>query len=414
MPAPATAFVNGPLANRNYLLFLGGAFVSSLGSWMQVVAMGWLVLQLGNSAFLLGLLGFAQTAPVLLFGVYAGALADRRDRRIVLLLTQGAATVLAIVLTVLQFRGAATVTALLLIAGGNGIVNALNGPSWQSFIKDLVGPEQLRRAIALNSGRFNLTRILGPAVGGWLLVAYGAVACFAFNALSFVAVIVALLFIRPAYTSTPSRLAPAGASTLEVARNPGIRAVLLPATGLAIFAMPYASFLPAMARDVFHAGAAGLSQLLTATGVGAVIGAAISGAARVGRQPGRSLAVFQTTAGVSLALFAVAPGLYGGVAAMALFGVSLVAFMATAGATIQLAALPGTEGRALGLWMIVNTGLVPLGSLALGALGEFFTLRFALGFAGIVCGVTGLVAGYVSLRNKQPIGRTPTPAPGGP
>lgn len=405
MPKRSLWFVDGPLANRNYVLFLGGAFVSSLGSWMQVVAMGWLVLQLGNSAFLLGLLGFAQTAPVLVVGVYAGVLADRRDRRTVLLLTQGAATMLTLLLTVLEFQGAATVTALLLIAGGNGIVNALNGPAWQSFIKDLVGPDQLRRAIALNSGRFNLTRILGPAIGGWLLVAYGAVACFAFNALSFLAVIVALLLIRPAHTTASSRLEAAGASTLEVARNPGIRAVLLPAMGLAIFAMPYASFLPAMARDVFHSGAAGLSQLLTATGAGAVLGAVISGNARVARQPGRALALFQTSAGLSLALFAVAPGQYGGVAAMAFFGVSLVAFMATAGATIQLAAEPGTEGRALGLWMIVNTGLVPIGSLALGALGEFYTLRVALAFAGLVCGVTGLVAGFVVLRSKPPPGR---------
>lgn len=395
----------GPLANRNYSLFLAGAFVSSLGSWMQVVAMGWLVLQLGNSAFLLGVLGFAQTAPVLLFGVYAGVLADRRDRRTVLLLTQGAATVLTILLTVLELRGAATVAALLLIAGGNGIVNALNGPAWQSFIKDLVGPEQLRRAIALNSGRFNLTRILGPALGGWLLVAYGAAACFAFNAISFLAVIVVLVLIRPGHAAPVSRLARSNASTLDVARNPAVRAVLLPAMGLAIFAMPYASFLPAMARDVFHAGAGGLSLLLTATGAGAVAGAAISGLARVGRQPGRSLALFQTVAGAALALFAIAPGLYGGIAAMVLFGVSLVAFMATAGATIQLAADPGTEGRALGLWMIVNTGVVPIGSLALGLIAELFTLRLALALAGIICGVTGLLAGYVNLRAHPRNGR---------
>ena len=390
-----------PLANRNYSLFLGGAFVSSLGSWMQMVALGWTVLQLGNSTFLLGLLGFAQTAPVLVLGLPAGTLADHADRRRVLLVTQGAATVLAALMAVLQASGHATIAALLLIAGGNGVVNALNGPTWQAFIKELVGPEQLRRAIAINSARFNLTRILGPAVGGWVLVAYGAAACFAFNAVSFVAVIVAIAAIR---TGRKPARAPSGRgleSYLAVARNPRIRAVLLPAIGLAVLALPYANFLPAMARDVYRAGAGGLSLLLTATGVGAICGAFISGLHAVGRQPGRALALLQIAAGIALAAFAWSPGLYVGAVCIALFGAALIGYMATAGATIQLAAVPGTEGRALGLWMIVNSGLVPLGSLGVGALTEILGVPTALGLAGLGCALCGLAAAYVVRRAVQ-------------
>src|SRR5919202_3073346 len=123
-------------------------------------------------------------------------LADRVDRRLYLLWVQGAATALAVILAVLQYAGRATVPLLLILAAANGVVNALNGPTWQAFIKELVGPEQLRRAVAINSARFNLTRIVGPSIGGWVLVAYGAAACFAFNAVSFVAVIVAIAAIR--------------------------------------------------------------------------------------------------------------------------------------------------------------------------------------------------------------------------
>lgn len=390
--------IDSPLANRNYSLFLAGAFVSSLGSWMQTVALGWTVLQLGNSAFLLGLLGFVQTAPVLVLGVYAGTLADRADRRRVLLVTQSAATVLALLLAILQAGGQATVVSLLVIATATGVVNALNGPTWQAFIKELVGPEQLRRAIALNSARFNLTRILGPAIGGWLLVAYGAAVCFAFNAVSFLAVIAVLLVIRTRRAGARTVVKSALGSTLAVARVPAIRAVLLPAIGLAVLALPYASFLPAMARDVFRAGAGGLSLLLTATGIGAVAGAFTSGLAAVARQPGRALALFQLLAGLALAGFAWAPGLHTGVVAITLFGVCLIAYLATAGATIQLAAPPGTEGRALGLWMIVNSGVVPFGSLAVGAVAELFTLRLALASAGLGCAICGLAAAYVARR----------------
>ncbi len=389
-----------PLANRNYALFLIGAFVSSLGGWMQSVAIGWTVLQQDNSIFLLGLLGFVQTAPVLVLGVPAGSLADLADRRRVLLVTQTAAAALTSLLAILDWMGKASVVVLLVIATGNGIVAALNGPSWQAFIKELVGPEQLRRAIALNSARFNLTRILGPAIGGWLLVTAGAAACFTANAVSFLAVIAALLAIHTNRTPTAAPTGRSGiAGTLEVARTPAVRAVLMPAIGLTVLALPYGAFLPAMARDVFQAGAGGLSALLTATGFGALVGAFISGLPAVARRPGRALAALQIAAGAALAAFAWSPNMYLGMACIAVFGTALIGYLATAGATIQLAAAPGTEGRALGLWMIVNSGLVPIGSLAIGAISDLANVRLALGSAGLGCALAGLAAAYVVRRS---------------
>ncbi|HET8628848.1 MAG TPA: MFS transporter [Thermomicrobiales bacterium] len=389
---------DSPLANRDYSLFLGGAFVSSLGSWMQSVALGWTVLQLGKSAFLLGLLGFVQTAPVLVLGLLAGTLADNADRRQILLITQGAMTVLAAILAAIQGAGHATVAALLAISLGNGIVQALNGPTWQAFIKELVGPEQLRRAVAINSARFNLTRIIGPAVGGWVLVVWGAAACFAANAVSFLAVIAAIAAIRPHRDPATIKAGPVPGNYRDVARNPNVREVLIPAIGLCVLALPYSSFLPAMAEDVFHTGASGLSILLTATGVGAVCGAFISGSRLVARRPGQALAVLEIVAGLALAGFALAPSFALGIVGIVVFGASLIGYLATAGATLQLAAVPGTEGRALGLWMIVNSGLVPLGSLAIGAATAVVSVPVALGAAGIICAVCGVVAVYVNRR----------------
>lgn len=397
----------GPLANRNYALFLVGAFISSLGGWMQMVALSWVVLQLGNSAFILGLLGFMQLIPVLILGIPAGILADRVDRRRYLLGVQGASTVLTATLAAVQIAGRATIPFLLFIAAASGIVNALNGPTWQAFIRELVGPEQLRQAIAINSARFNLTRIVGPAIGGWLLVTAGAGACFALNAVSFLAVLGALFAIRtkkrPVATN---KAAVAAGSTRDVLKNPQMRAVLFPAIGLAVLALPYSNFFPAMARDVFGRGAGGLSLLLTATGIGAVVGAIISGLSIVARRPAIALAILEIVTGASLAAFAWSPSFYLAIVCIIAFGAAVIGYLATAGATIQLASPPGTEGRALGVWMIVNSGLVPFGSLGLGALAEFIGVRGALGIAGLGCLVCGIAAAIVARQmptKRQPL-----------
>lgn len=387
----------GPLANRNYVLFLCGAFISAMGSWMHMVAQGWTVLQLSDSAFVLGLLGFCQLAPVLLFGALGGSLADRVDRRRFLIQTQMVSATLAVTLAVLQYLGRTTIPILLGIAAANGLMNALNSPAWMSFIKELVGPEQLRQAVAINSARFNLSRIIGPAIGGWLLVSFGPAACFALYAASFIAIQGALFAIdsnRPATTSPVKR--PSG--VLVVAKNPQVRAVLIPALGLTILAMPYSNFLPAMARDVFRAGPQGLSILLTATGIGAIVGALLSGSSLIGRQPRHALAVLQIVAGCTLAAFAWSPSFWLGAICIVAFGAAMIGFMTTANATIQLSAEPGTEGRALGLWTIVNQGVVPLGSLGMGVATQLLGVRSAIGVGGLGCLACGLLAFAIAQR----------------
>jgi predicted MFS family arabinose efflux permease len=379
------------------VLFLCGAFISAMGSWMHMVAQGWTVLQLSDSAFVLGLLGFCQLAPVLLFGALGGSLADRVDRRRFLIQTQMVSATLAVTLAVLQYLGRTTIPILLGIAAANGLMNALNSPAWMSFIKELVGPEQLRQAVAINSARFNLSRIIGPAIGGWLLVSFGPAACFALYAASFIAIQGALFAIdsnRPATTSPVKR--PSG--VLVVAKNPQVRAVLIPALGLTILAMPYSNFLPAMARDVFRAGPQGLSILLTATGIGAIVGALLSGSSLIGRQPRHALAVLQIVAGCTLAAFAWSPSFWLGAICIVAFGAAMIGFMTTANATIQLSAEPGTEGRALGLWTIVNQGVVPLGSLGMGVATQLLGVRSAIGVGGLGCLACGLLAFAIAQR----------------
>lgn len=364
---------------------------------MQAVALSWVMLQRGNSPFLLGVLGFVRLLPVLVLGIPAGLLADRVDRRRFLLWMQGAATILAVILAALQFADLATVPLLLILAAANGVVNALNGPPWQAFIKELVGPAQLCRAIAINSARFNLTRIMGPSIGGWLLVSAAAGACFAANAVGYLAVIAALITIctpKRQVTVSNGIIRHTEASTRDILRNPQLRAVLLPAIGLAVLALPYGNFFPSMARDIFDRGPAGLSLLLTATGVGAVSGAFISSLLVVARRPGRSLAAMEIVTGLALAAFAWSPSFSLALACIVLFGAALLGYLATAGATIQLAAVPGTAGRTLGLRMIVNSGLVPFGSLAIG-------VRAALGWGGIGCLICGVAASIFALRGPE-------------
>src|SRR5919199_79275 len=170
------------LINRNYTLFMVGSFVSATGSWIQSVALGWLVLDLGNSAFLLGLVGFARMIPLLVFSFPAGALADRVDRRRMLMLTQCGSVMTAAPLAVATGLGLASIPMIVALALLAGLFDAFAWPVWSVFIKDLVGPEWLRTAVAVNSTRFNLTRIVGPAIGGVLLASFGTTLCFAVSA----------------------------------------------------------------------------------------------------------------------------------------------------------------------------------------------------------------------------------------
>lgn len=400
----ATARLHRVLINRNYTLFMAGSFISALGSWFQAVAIGWLVLELSNSPFVLGVANFAQMAPLFFFGFFGGVVADRVDRRTLLLAGIATGMLAVIVLAALALTDQANVPAVLIVSLVLGLTNVIVWPAWQPFIKELVPPDRLRDAIAFNAARFNLTRVLGPALAGVLMAEFGAAVCLAIAGLSSGAVLLATwLIARPAGTraTTPPWLL-AFAEGVTYVRGDGFTFRLLAITGLfGVLVLPYQALLPAFARDELLIGADGLGLLLTAAGVGAIAGAIATGAPPAAARPGSAMAVSAIIASAGLAAFATATPERGvppaaAVVAMAVVGFGSIAYLTTANATLQIRVPDHLVGRVMGLWVVVNAGTTPLGSLALGGTAE----RFGLSEVIFWCGIAGVVIGALALVTR--------------
>lgn len=389
------------LINRNYALFMAGSFVSALGSWFQGVALGWMVLELSDSPFVLGLANFALMAPLFFLGLIGGVLADRVDRRSLLLVGMSLGTLVTIVLALLALSGRARVPAILVASLLLGLTNAVVWPAWQPFIKDLVPKERLREAISFNAARFNLTRVLGPALAGVLIARAGAPACLAIAAMSSAGVLVATWMIRPP-GGARSRIAPWLSALAEGAGylrgDPFTLRLLLVTGGFGLLVLPYQAFLPAFARDVLRMGAEGLGLLLTAAGSGAVLGALLTGTRLVARQPGPAMAVFALTSGGGLFAAAILTPANGfppwlAVPALMVVGLGSIGYLTTANLVVQLRVPGALMGRVMGLWVVLNAGTMPLGSLALGGAAE----RYGLSPIFLACGGVGVGLGLVLL-----------------
>src|SRR5688500_3855841 len=266
------------LQNRNYRLFAAGQLVSLIGTWMQMVAQAWLIYRLTGSAALLGLIGFASQIPVFLLAPLGGVIADRANRHSVVVVTQAVAMVLALTLAALTLTGAVAVWHIFALAALLGLTNAFAMPARQSFIVEMVGREDLINAIALNSSMVNGARVVGPAVAGLVVAAVGEGWCFLLNGLSYVAVISALLLMRP----DPPRPVRAHGSALESIvegfvyswRTAPVRALLLLLGLVSLMGMPYSVLMPIFADQILDGGANAYGLLMSASGVGALAGAA--------------------------------------------------------------------------------------------------------------------------------------------
>src|SRR5208283_3869361 len=283
------------LRHRNFQLFFAGQLISLIGTWMQTVAQSWLVYRLTGSALLLGTVGFASQIPVFIMAPVGGIVADRLNRRRVVIGTQIASMVLAAILALLTITGRVQVWQIMVIAAGLGAVNAFDIPARQAFLMDMVGREDLMNAIALNASMFNGARIIGPAVAGVLVASIGEGWCFFANAVSYIAVIIGLLLMRITHAANLAHPGSPLENILEgfgFARNTGpIRAILLLLGLVSFVGMPYVVLMPVFADQILHGGARGLGILMCATGVGALLGAA-SLAARVGvRGLGKLIAI---------------------------------------------------------------------------------------------------------------------------
>ena len=383
------------LGSRNYALYWSGALLSNIGSWMQTVALGWLVLQLTNSPFWVGFVSFAGLSPSLLLSLFGGVIADRMDRRRLLIATQTALLLSSGILATLTALGVVTVAEIIVLSFLSGLAGALNTPAQQAMIADLVSSDILLNAISLNSVQFNLARIAGPALAGVVISWVSTAACFYLNSLSFVALIGALFYIRV----EPRRPLPVrsfwrhlGEGLLYVRGHAVLRLILATASVISIFCLPYIVLMPVFARDVLHVGADGLGYLMASAGVGAVVGGL--GLAAFGNV--RDKARLALRAGISLSfavcVFALSSHVYLSIGMLLLAGGSMVTCIATLNTLLQLTAEPSMRGRVLSMYALALFGFTPLGSLQAGTLAHLIGTPDAVALGSAICFVFLAVA----------------------
>jgi MFS family permease len=408
------------LSVSNYRRYYGGQAISLTGTWMQMTAQAWLVLTLTNSATALGGIVALQTLPVLLLAPYGGVIADRVDKRRVMVALQCAMGVQALILGLLTVSGNVRVWEIGVLAALLGLNNAFENPARQSFMLELVGPDHLRNAVSLNSVLVNVARSVGPAIGGILIAIAGLGVCFLVNAVSFVPVVASLLTLDLAKLNptTPTPRSPGqlreGLRYVRSTRELAIPLLMMAAVGCLTYEFQVS--LPVMASRGLHVGAAGFGFMTAAMGVGAVAGGLIVAArGRTGTGP---LVVAATGFGVAVALAALAPSLALELVALALAGATSISFMSTGNSTLQLTAAPSMRGRVMALWFVAFQGSTPIGGPLVGAVIALLGPRAGLGLGAITC-TTVAALGLLSLRRggsqQLPVddhGLTRRPLPG--
>ncbi len=398
MTEAARRYGFGALAHRNFRLFLFGQTVSLTGTWMQSIAQGWLVLQLTNSPFYLGLVSALGSLGVLLFTLYAGVVADRTDKRRVVIITQSLLMVQAFLLAALVASGRVTVGSVMLLAAFLGVVSAFDIPTRQAFIVEMVGKEDLMNAIALNTSIFNLSRVLGPVVAGFLIGPLGVAACFFLNGVSYLAVIASLLAMRlPPWVPRPA----AGSAwqgfreVVAFLRSDRRARTLVVLTAItSIFGFPFLVLMPVFARDVLRVGAAGYGALTASVGLGAVAGAL--GVAVLSRRirKGRTLVVAGTSFGLLVALFAQSRWFALSVALLALVGCAMIVNNALTNTLLQTLVPDHLRGRVMGFYSFMFVGMAPIGAFQAGAVAERFGAPLAVAAGGVVSALAVVVLAW--------------------
>lgn len=383
------------LRHRNFRLFFTGQFVSLVGTWMQVVAQGWLVLELSNSPFLVGLVTSLESLPILLLTLYGGVLADKVDKRRAISLLQTGMLLESLVLTILTATGHITVAWLMVLAPVLGIFAAFEVPIRQAFMMEMVGREDLINAIALNSSVFNLTRIVGPVVAGALIAGLGTTACFAVNTVSFLGVIIAFGRMRPPFPGALERkpdLQPTFRDGVRYALGRAEpRALLSLAAALSIFGLgPVLAMLPVYARQVLNLGAGGYGGLMSAVGVGAALGAIAM--ASFGHRVDRKKLITTATLlfAAVLALSATHHSYPMALVGLAVTGFGSVLAAISTNTLLQTEAPDHLRGRVMGFYSFVVLGLAPFGSLQAGWISEHFGVPVSFVAGAVVCSLVAL------------------------
>ena len=389
--------------SRNFRRYFPGQVISMIGTWIQMVAQGWLVLEITGSAFDVGVVAAASTLPTLFLSLFGGVIVDRYSKRTILLWTQSAAMILAFILGVFAVTGTVTIWIIIVLSFLLGCVNALNVPALQAFLSEIVEREDLASAIAMNSAIYNVSRVIGPAIAGFLISAAGSGVAFLVNGVSFFAVILSLLSMKD-LSEKIREINPV--HPLQSIReglkyswdHPLIRTVVLFIAVIAIFAWSYVTMLPVIAKQTFGMDASGLGYLYGVSGLGSVIGTVVVSIYSKKIDP-----LFFIAGGNILFALALIGFTFTTILPVALFflfiaGFGLVAAVSTMSATIQSTVDDRFRGRVMSHYMMVFMGFMPIGNVEIGYLSEHFGTGLAIRTGCIVTVLASLVLIYSSRR----------------
>lgn len=381
------------LTYRDFRVLWAGACTSSIGTWMQRVAQAWLVLELTDSAWYLALDAFVGEAPLLLFTLIGGVVADRMDRRLLLLMSQVVQMACAFALAALVWFDAVTIGLILGLSFTSGCAQAFGGPAYQSLIPSLVSKDHLPNAIALNSIQFNIARVIGPLLAAVVLHAFGMVACFTLNGISFLVVIGALVSLRIRHVPSSNRrhmLVELRGGLSYVRDERALLALTLVAFSITFLGIPLLTFLPLIARDVFQQDVGGFSGMMAYSGVGAVSGALVVAWLGRFRHMGLTSLLVQLVFSVLVVLFAITRTLWLSQLLLVLLGATLIVSMSLVTSLVQLIAPNELRGRVMSIYMVAFRGGMPLGSLVSGKIADMASAPLALAIDGALLAVVAL------------------------
>jgi MFS family permease len=375
------------LKNRNYRLYFSGQLISLVGTWLQIVAQGWLVLQLTNSALVLGTVAALATAPTLFLSLFGGVIVDRYPKKNIILFSQGSAMVLALLLGTLALLNIVTVEMIGLIAFLLGVVTAVDSPARQAFVPEIVTKEQLPSAIALNSGSFNAARVIGPSVAGLLIAGVGTGGAFILNGLSYMAVISALLVMQVDVEIREMKIKPLVAIKEGISysfNHPIIRVLIIITGVVSVFGWSYSTLLPIIALNDFQLDAKGLGYMYAASGLGSLIATFMVGAYANKVSPVLFIFGGICLFSLSLVMFSYTKLLYMALPLLFLIGFGLLCLSAMMNTIIQSLVKSELRGRVMSIYILMFIGMSPVGNFLVGWLAEHWGSGFAIRVGGLV------------------------------
>jgi MFS family permease len=381
------------LRHKNFRLYWSGQIISQIGTWMQIVAQGWVVYSLTDSPLMLGLVNFAALLPVVPVSLLAGVLTDRFPRRELIIITETVLMAQALIMAGLLWTGTLQVWHVIVLSFILGAASAIEQPARLAFVVDVVGKEDLSNAVALNSSGYNSARIIGPAIAGMLIAAIGEAACFFVNGISFIAVILALFAIKVNGEQRKREALPVAGGLkdgFKYMKDSKIILGLLFVISIASFlTIPYIALMPAIAKDKLQVGADGLGFLMTAVGVGAIAGALLVANLQSGKR-GKWLLVANVIGPIFLILFVYSGSYWLSLILVALVGASNSIRLTLANSLTQLTTSDRYQGRVMSIFNLLFNGMSRVGALAIGGLAEVVSTTWALGISALISALVGL------------------------